>query len=122
MNATYVIQLPFDKPTLTLNQRLHYREVAKRSKALRAIAAESAAHVPRMLRCRVELYWFVTDRRRRDEDNPVPTLKALCDGIVDAGVVPDDTPEYMKKMMPEIILLGKGEGPARMELRIVKLK
>ena len=46
----------------------------------------------------VELVWFVTDKRRRDADNPVLTLKALCDGLVDAEIVPDDTPEYMTKL------------------------
>ena len=30
----------------------------------------------------------------------MPTLKALCDGIVDAGIVKDDAPTFMVKDMP----------------------
>ncbi|WP_162786781.1 hypothetical protein [Janibacter anophelis] len=37
------------------------------------------------------------DRRRRDEDNLFATLKPLADGLVDAGVVADDTPDLMRK-------------------------
>jgi crossover junction endodeoxyribonuclease RusA len=35
----------------------------------------------------VPLTWFANTRHRRDADNVVPTLKAACDGLVDAGVV-----------------------------------
>lgn len=52
----------------------------------------------------------VADRRKRDEDNVVPTLKALCDGLVDAKVVKDDTPQYMVKNMP-VIEYRKGAKP-----------
>jgi len=31
--------------------------------------------------------------RRRDPHNYMPTVKAIIDGLVDAGVWPDDTPE-----------------------------
>ena len=43
-------------------------------------------------------------------------LKPICDGIVDAGVVPDDTPEFMIKEMP---VINAPEGKhARMELLV----
>lgn len=51
----------------------------------------------------VGLVWYVPDRVRRDEDNPTPTLKALCDGLVDAKLVPDDTPEWMTKRTTRIV-------------------
>ena len=54
--------------------------------------------------------WVVKDRRRRDDENPVSTLKALCDGLVDAGIVPDDTREFMVKNMP-VIDYRKGAQP-----------
>lgn len=41
-------------------------------------------------------------KRRRDTDNLMYSLKAVYDGIVDAGVVIDDTPKYMKREEPEI--------------------
>ena len=40
------------------------------------------------------------DRKRRDEENPMYDFKSYCDGLVDAGVVPDDIPKYMTKLMP----------------------
>ena len=39
----------------------------------------------------------------RDDENLVATLKPACDGLVDAGVVVDDTPQYMAKEMPVIV-------------------
>lgn len=61
-----------------------------------------AARVPPVSRVRVQLEYTPRDGRRRDTDNLVATLKAVCDGVVDAGVVPDDTPEFMGKPEPVI--------------------
>lgn len=92
-----------DRPTLTANQRLHWAKKAKLTRHTRTIGYKAGSkfgngyeHVT------VGLEWRVFTKHRRDVDNIVPTLKALCDGLVDAGVVPDDTPDYMTKTMPEI--------------------
>lgn len=66
-----------------------------------------AAGIGRLQRCQVEVVWVVADRRRRDSDNASPFAKAIFDGLgadkgVTAGIVPDDTPEYMTKLMPRI--------------------
>ena len=53
-------------------------------------------------RVRVTLHYIPPDRRVRDAENPTPTLKAVCDGIVDAGIVRDDSPKFMVKDMPVI--------------------
>lgn len=42
----------------------------------------------------------------------------LCDGLVDAGVVPDDSPEYMRKAMPRI---AAPEYPGRLWLVVTEL-
>lgn len=97
----YAIALPWPAPPLTLNQRLHFRKKAEVTKEVRDAAARLFAGV-RMRRPAVTLVWLVTSRHRRDSDNLVPTLKALCDGLVDAGVARDDTPEFMHKSMPVI--------------------
>lgn len=114
---------PWSSPPLSLNQRLHRMQAATITKQLRANAAEAAiaARVLPMERCRVELIWHVTTRTRRDDENPVPTLKALCDGLVDAEVVRDDTAEYMEKLMPSIRYRPKKDGPACMVLRVTEL-
>lgn len=55
-----------------------------------------AAAIPPLGRARMVLLVSPPDRRRRDEDNLVPyLLKPVKDGVVDAGVVPDDTADYL---------------------------
>jgi crossover junction endodeoxyribonuclease RusA len=107
----YRLALPYDRPPLTANQRHHWRPRARLVAAVRSTTATLArsANVPALGRCSVRLVWTVTDRRRRDVDNLVPTLKACADGLVDAGVVVDDVPALMAKHMPEIVL---GEQPS----------
>lgn len=90
------------RPPLTANQRLHWAKRMKLTRAVRERAALELRKFGQVGRVEVRLVWYVKDRRRRDADNLVPTLKALCDGIVDAGVVRDDTPEFMHKVMPVI--------------------
>ncbi|MER7078151.1 MULTISPECIES: hypothetical protein [Bacteria] len=104
--TTYRLDLPYQRPPLTANQRMHHHARARVTKQVRGDAAKLARveQIPALDRCTVRLVWTVTDRRRRDADNLVPTLKACCDGLVDAGVVADDTPELMTKHMPEIVL------------------
>jgi Holliday junction resolvase RusA-like endonuclease len=100
-----------------MNQRLHRMQEAKLTAMVRQAAANAFATFPPSQRVDVTMTWEVADRRRRDAENPVATLKALCDGLVDAGIVPDDTPEYMVKHMP-VIRYEKGSTPAvRLEVR-----
>lgn len=99
------IRLVYTSPPLTSNQRMHWSEKGRVTKQVRNVARAVArdAGVPVLGRCEVGLIWQVTDKRRRDADNLVPTLKALCDGLVDAGVTADDTPDLMAKTMPTIV-------------------
>lgn len=101
----YILTFPLlARPPLTANQRLHHFAKARITRDLREATASLARHagIPPLGRCEVSLTWYVKDRRRRDADNIVPTLKAMCDGLVDAGVVVDDTPDLMVKHMPRI--------------------
>lgn len=102
----YRLVLPYLRPPITANQRHHWARKAKLTRQVRNAAQllARAEHVPELGRCAVRLVWTVTDRRRRDADNLVPTLKACADGLVDAGVVADDVPALMTKHMPEIVL------------------
>lgn len=111
----WVLELPHERPPLNLNQRLHWAAKHKLTQSLRSTAyiLAKGAGIPLMGRVKVTLVWDVPDNRRRDEDNPVPTLKALCDGLVDAGVVVDDTFEMMRKSI-EIV-----HTPRKSALRIV---
>jgi len=97
------------KAPLSLNYRMHRMQEAKITKEIRALMHASGRRIPTMDRCKVELVWWVNTKHRRDEENIVPVLKALCDGLVDAEVVTDDTPEFMVKMMPAIRYVKKSE-------------
>lgn len=111
--STWTMPLSYDRPPLTLNQRGHWRVHDPARKALRAEAATRARAlgIPACGHITTRLHYRAPDRRRRDEDNLIATAKPLWDGLVDAGIVPDDTSEYMTKLMP-IIHPPDGTGPA----------
>lgn len=123
MTAPFSQTFRFDwtKAPLSLNYRMHRMAEAKVVKEVRSLMHAQARHIPDLGRCEVRLVWFVNTRTRRDNENPVATLKALCDGLVDAGVVEDDTQEFMKKHMPEIVYIPKSVDVAHFELTITEL-
>lgn len=112
-SPVWVLELNTDRPPLTLNMRLHYRQEAERKGKLRALVHGLAIElgIGPMVRPAVQLVWLVTTRHARDADNLVPVLKAACDGLVDAGVTDDDTPALMHKPTP-IIAYAKGHPKA----------
>lgn len=86
----------YTTPPLSLNDRLHWRVKAKITAEVREYVKQSAWYnVPACERILVELHYVPRDRRRRDRDNLVATLKPCLDGLVSAGVVADDAPEYV---------------------------
>lgn len=111
------LDLPWPAPPLTANQRLHWRRHAAIVADVRATVTTLARSigVPAGEYATVGLTWTPPDRRRRDEDNLVPTLKVCADALVDAGVVPDDTPTWMTKTMPVITAPTR---PARLWLPV----
>jgi Holliday junction resolvase RusA-like endonuclease len=74
---------------------------AQRKRTAKAIANEECESLP-WLKCSVHAKFFFATKRGRDIDNLIASLKSTYDGLVDAGVVPDDTPGYMVRTMPEI--------------------
>jgi crossover junction endodeoxyribonuclease RusA len=100
---TWELHIP-GQIVLNANQRDHWQARARKVKVLRHASAVMArnARIPALAHITVGLQYIPTRKGRRDADNLVPNLKALCDGLVDAGIVPDDTPEWMTKLMPTI--------------------
>lgn len=101
--TTWRIDLPITRP-LSLNDRAHWRKRAEDVRTVRwlACAAARRSQVPALRKVCIELHYVPRDKRRRDPLNLVATLKAVEDGIVDAGVIPDDTPDYSVPTMPVI--------------------
>lgn len=95
----------FEPPTatLTMNGREHWRARAERVKRWRRAASEAAEGVGALPPCVVEMAIPVRDRRRRDPHNWMPTVKACVDGLVDAGVWPDDDAEWVTVPEPTLV-------------------
>lgn len=97
----------------TANERIHWRVRHDRTTTIRAVVAARAAalKIGAQEHITARLHYLPGDNRRRDEDNLTATSKPAFDGLVDAGLVPDDTAAWMTKLMPVI-----HEGPGRRAL------
>ena len=57
------------------------------------------AGVPKLKKIRVDVIPLAKDKRwRADVGACYPAVKAAIDGIVDAGVIKDDNPEYLSSI------------------------
>lgn len=95
------IDLPMTTP-LSLNDRAHHMVKARRVAHVRFLTRTlvRAAKIPPLERVAIELHYCPRDHRRRDRLNLVATLKPVEDGIVDEGVIPDDTEQWSEPTMP----------------------
>jgi crossover junction endodeoxyribonuclease RusA len=100
----WTIELPFTK-SLSLNDRLHHMVKAKLVAQWRKAALEGMreANIPACKRVKASLLYIPAQNRRRDPDNLVASMKPVVDALVDAGVVPDDTQEYVERIWPVIL-------------------
>lgn len=116
--STYRIDLPYATPPLSMNDRGHWATKARLTASVRRdILSLARFHrLPRnVAHASIQLHYRPRDRRRRDTDNLVATLKPCCDALAAGtarnpgyGLVPDDTPEFMAKPEPIIHLPEKG--------------
>jgi crossover junction endodeoxyribonuclease RusA len=102
---SWVFDLPQTTP-MSLNARMNWAVAAKMKKPYREAAHVLALQqkIPACKRVRVTLIYTPKDKRRRDPLNLVATLKLVEDGLVDAGVIPDDTPDYLESQLHVIAL------------------
>lgn len=98
--ADYLLELPNIVGWLNSNDdaggRLFYkrRQIIKAWREAGAYRARTAA-LPRLERAHIVAEVCFRDRRRRDPNNFYPTAKAAVDGLVDAGVLDDDSTRYL---------------------------
>lgn len=81
---------------ISANHRNHFHTNSAKVKHLRVVgklAAVAAKETYQRAHLTVAIGW--PDKRRRDAHNLMPTLKALIDGYVDAGLLPDDDDEHL---------------------------
>jgi len=94
---TLTIHLPLPMPELSPNARCHWATKAKITKAYsqwawaKSLKAIGNAAPPRWKDATVECHFYFADRRHRDRDNAMASLKPAFDGLADAGVVCNDS-------------------------------
>jgi hypothetical protein len=111
-------QVTFTQPTtrMSMNDRTHWRKRHRRTKTWRhaafyaAVAQLGASPAARVRPpCFVRVIFPVPDPgRRRDPHNQAPTVKAIVDGLVDAGVWRDDTPDQVAILDPRFAAPADG--------------
>lgn len=100
--STLVIDVPGNE-WLFANGREHRFGRARRTATLRKRAYLMARHhgLPRYAgRVRVDFYVHTRARNRMDPANAYPTVKALVDGLTDAGVWADDDDTHLSGPVP----------------------
>ena len=100
----WIISLPYTRPPLNLNDRMHWARKAKIQRELRGwtkLAAQTM-RIPTMRHVTIELHYYPTTRRKRDADNLYATVKPCADGLVDAHVVADDDTSRVTHLQPVI--------------------
>lgn len=77
---------------ISLNHRDHYRARAAKTKAWREYTRvlTHTSSIPALTRATITGHIYKPHKRRYDPHNLFPTMKAIVDGIVDAGVLEDD--------------------------------
>lgn len=122
-SCEWVLELPFTAP-MSLNDRMPWQVKMGHTKKWRHAACllAKAAEIPACERVRIQLCYTPRDSRRRDPLNLVQSLKAIEDGLVDAGVIPDDNQLHHESVMPVITPKGLArEGGNRLWAVVTRL-
>jgi crossover junction endodeoxyribonuclease RusA len=96
---TYSVVVVGQRPWTTNQERKkgsHYQRSAVTKwwrEAFRDAALE--AEIPHCDSIKIEVTPILPDRRIQDTGACFPTAKAAIDGLVDAGVIDDDAPQYV---------------------------
>lgn len=104
----WILDLPYGKPPLSLNDR-GQTVGARRAKSAKAAMIRAdvntlakAAGIPPQDSIHVRLHYRPKTAAKRDADNLVATLKPAIDGLRDAKVIPDDDPSHLDWSAPRI--------------------
>jgi crossover junction endodeoxyribonuclease RusA len=138
IQSPVIIELPWTAAPLSLNDRGAWAARARKIADVRAtmLTLARAAKLPHLVdHATIQLHYRPRDRRRRDTDNLVATLKPICDALTIGraagktrtgkiippqygyGLVLDDIPRYMSKPEPIIHPAERGK-PGAMWLEI----
>lgn len=123
--TTYRLDVPMVVRTktawrpLTHNDRIHWRPRAELVKRIRQSTQLWARHykIPAAQHITVQLHYQPGSRSVTDAPNLTATSKPAIDGLVDAGIVPDDKDQHVTELMP-VIHPDKGERRLWIEVEI----
>jgi Holliday junction resolvase RusA-like endonuclease len=97
---------------LSLNDRLHWSKRASITRHWRSAAHWAAIRTgPMAGPCLVNVTFVVKVNRRRDPSNLIATVKAIVDGLTDAGLWPDDDSSHVSVAEPVVVTGPKGDWP-----------
>ena len=104
----WVLQLPYEAPPLSMNDRGQTKG-ARQAKSAKAAMIRAdvntlakAAGIPPQQAIHVRLHYRPKTAVRHDADNLVATLKPAIDGLRDAKVISDDDPKHLDWSAPRI--------------------
>jgi Holliday junction resolvase RusA-like endonuclease len=121
---TIKIELPYLPPaSFSPNARCHWavrnrdNEMVKNNVFF--LLREQFATIPKLQRISLHYTIVVPDKRRRDYDNFIARCKPITDALVYAGLIADDTPQYIKdfRLTFEIV---KGKKATIIEIKEVE--
>lgn len=107
------IQLPFPSMQLNPNKRLHWSKLARAKKQYRQVCyhltkALKLPAIPTEGDLTVSMTFYPPDRRRRDRDNLVASMKSGLDGVATALKVDDcrfDPRPYLSQETGNYVLI-----------------
>lgn len=91
---TVTIPIPSER-WLSSNQRIHRMDAAGRTRDIRLIAKHYARELEPMDAAIITVAVGYPTAREADAPNSWPSAKAAIDGLVDAGILPDDSTRYV---------------------------
>ena len=111
MKESVVIVLPLPArilspncPAGTRGGRFARAAAAKRYKRLSLLATEEAANGMKWERATIMVRFYHKTKRRRDDVNHLAMLKSAYDGVVMAGLLPDDDREHLRTIGAEFYI------------------
>jgi crossover junction endodeoxyribonuclease RusA len=110
---TIGLEVPWASEVISMNARSHWTNTHRQIHALRArgfaTMRTASPPAPRFYRATCVVYLRFPDKRRRDLQNYHKTLKALIDGFVDAGLLPDDDAKHLTGLEVRTYIPGEDE-------------
>lgn len=120
MSQVYSIEIPYlPQRELSPNWRGHWAEKYKAAQQLKqdAYVAAKFSLIPVFKKATITFKFIVPDRRRRDPDNFLASMKPAVDGLVAAGIFPDDSSEVVSFAPVVFKLSRRGKPKTIIEIR-----